>query len=159
MSKQLITRPLNLRSYMQRPDLRFNSVPFLDVCIIVLFFALANSRFILASGVGIDFKELDLPQAGESLVAGRPTVGNFTMVSFRQDDIIMFEGGRYLLDRVERPLQRYVEQNGLEGSVLLIKLDRSVPTEQLLRLCEIARRAGFSGVQIAATDTSPTNEL
>lgn len=146
----MITQPLNLRAHMRDPDLRFNSIPFLDVCLIALYFSVVSSAFIFAPGIAMDFKDFSLPRIDSGQVQGRPVSADISMISAPRGEMILFAGGRYAVEDLEAPLRNYVVNQGLQGSTLLIKPGRSLPTEDLLRLCDIARRVGFGGVQIAA---------
>ena len=56
----MITSPLELKRHLPEPDNRINMVPFLDLCVIGLFFTLYSSRFVFAPGVTIDLSEVDV---------------------------------------------------------------------------------------------------
>ena len=55
----MITSPLELKRYLTEPDLRFDTVPLLDLCLIGLFLAFQSSRFIASPGITLDIPDVD----------------------------------------------------------------------------------------------------
>lgn len=144
----MITRPLDLQSRLSAAPRDLDFFAWVNVGVIALFFALLGSRFVLAPGlpVGVsDEGELELPKTGAANeTAGRASV----VVSYRRDNVILFEGGKYTLQELRPHMAAYAKQH--PGAVMLVRADRQVSMQAFLDLCEMARQAGFSQVLAAA---------
>ena len=140
----MITSPLNLKNHISEPDRSFDIIPFIDLCIIGLFFLLNSSRFILPPGV-----TLDLPKSDSGLLAGVPTTAVMTI---REEDTILFQGDRLNISTVGEKMKTYVENAPIHSPILLLKVGRNVNIQELLDLAGKAREAGFISIQIAAEE-------
>lgn len=161
MSDQSITRPLNLAAHLRAPDRTFDPIPWVNLMVLFVFIGILHSRFILAPGITID-----LPSQQEASLSAVQTTAVLTMsASGVQGNrpFILFQGKVLNLDQIEGPLTAFVAQAKAEETLLLLKADRNVRAQHLIDLCEIARRSGFGGVQLAAeipaASTSPMNEV
>jgi len=144
----MITGPLELRSRLSPPPRDLDFFAWVNVGVIVLFFALLGSRFVLAPGLPIGVSseaELVLPQVGGGTQVAAPTS---VVVSYRRDNVILFEGGKYTLAELRRHMEVYAKQH--PGAVLLVRADRQVSMQAFLDLCEMARQVGFAHVLAAA---------
>ncbi len=142
----MITRPLDLRAQLALPPRDFDVVFWVNVGVICLFFALLGSRFVLAPGLAVGVNqaaELELPRVA-SAEQGTTSV----VVSFRRDNMILFEGGIYEFASFRSVLQRYAEAR--PGASMLVRVDKQVSMQGFLELCDLAREAGFSNVLVAA---------
>ena len=139
----MITKPLDLKRHLARPDKGFDLVPFLDLCLLGLFFALNSSQFIFAPGVSIN-----LPQSGADTITGLPT----TTVLTAHPRYIIFDGRLYRMDTIGPALDSYIDEAMSADAVLLIKSDREVTLEQFLLVYERAIEAGFAVVQLATEE-------
>lgn len=149
----MITRPLDLRARLSAPPRDFDVVFWVNVGAIGLFFALLGSRFILAPGlpVGISTSaELELPRLETATHATTSVV-----VSFRRDNMILFEGGIYELASFRAVLQRYAKEH--PGASMLVRVDKQVSMQGFLELCDLARAAGFASVLVAADQAESTS--
>ena len=72
----MITSPLELKRYLTEPDLRFDTVPLLDLCLIGLFLAFQSSRFIASPGI-----TLDIPDVDKEVLSGIPTSAVVTVLT------------------------------------------------------------------------------
>lgn len=144
----MITGPLDLQSRLSPPPRDLDFFAWVNVGLIALFFGLLGSRFILAPGLPIGVGgdvALDLPlMAGATAEAGPASV----VVSYRRDNVILFEGGKYTLMELRKPMVDYAKKH--PGAVLLVRADRQVSMQAFLDLCEMARQAGFANVLAAA---------
>lgn len=151
----MITRPLDLISRMSPPPRELNAVAWLNVGVIVLFFGLLGSRFVLAPGMAVGVGEpgtIVLPVSGPASASpGAASV----VVSYRRDNVILFEGGMYSLTELRKHLEGYAK--GHAGAVLLVRADRQVSMQAFLELCEMAREVGFANVLVAAETPGPDN--
>jgi biopolymer transport protein ExbD len=142
----VITRPLDLESRLSPPPRDFTAVAWVNVGMIVLFFTLLASRFVLAPGL--------LMGAGNEAFA-LPTLGGLqnirtasVVVSYRRDDVILFEGAIVTLPELRERLGAYARQH--PGEVLLLIADNQVSVKALAELSAVATSLGFAYVHVAA---------
>ncbi len=152
----MITRPLDLESRLGKPPRDFDVVFWVNVGVIALMFGLLGSRFVLLPGltVGVDgaAEAFALPQVGRaSEGAGTASV----VVSYRRDNVILFEGGMYSLPELRRHMESYARTHA--GAVLLVRADRQVSMQAFLDLCDMARAIGFANVLVAAEPQEKEN--
>lgn len=147
----MLTSPLELKRHLPEPDNRINMVPFLDLCVIGLFFTLYSSRFVFAPGVTIDLSEVDALAR-----TGMPTPAVLTV---RDNDIMLFEGEIFRIESLSEKLDQFVQSGKIDGTALLIKADKSVDMQDVLRICDIARQAGFGKVQLATDEKRKREEF
>lgn len=142
----MITQPLELLSKLRAPPRDFDVFFWANAAAIVLFFSLAGSQFVLAPGVPVGVgqgAELELPQVNAAMTGTASVV-----VSYRRDEMILFEGGIYEFGNFRPVLESYAKKH--PGASLLVRADRQVSLQGGMALCELARVAGFAQVLIAA---------
>jgi biopolymer transport protein ExbD len=144
----MITRPLDLVSRLSPPPRDFDFIAWTNVGVIVLFFALFGSEFVLAPGlpvgVGGAGAAVELPTMGTASASpGAASV----VVSYRRDNVILFEGGMYSLVDLRRRMAEYTAKH--PGAILLVRADRQVSVQAFLDLCEVAKSVGFANVLVA----------
>jgi biopolymer transport protein ExbD len=147
----MITRPLDLESRMSPPPRDFNAVAWVNVGLIVLFFSLLGSRFVLATGVLVGVGEggvIELPSVNP---ASASTAATSVVVSYRRDNVILFEGGMYSLTELRKHMAAYTKNN--PGSVMLVRADKQVSNQALADLFAMAGAVGFRNVLLAAEPT------
>lgn len=147
----MITRPLELASRLSPPPRDLDFLAWVNVAVIALFFALLGSRFVLAPGLRVGVGEpgvIELPAAGNS---GEGAGAASVVVSYRRDNVILFEGGMYALPALKKQLQAYAQKH--PHAVLLVRADRQVSMQAFLDLCEMAKVVGFANVLVAAEPT------
>lgn len=149
----MITRPLELQSRLSPVPRDLDFFAWVNVAVIALFFGLLGSRFVLAPGMPIDVngeQAIVLPQmAGAAEGAGPATV----VVSYRRDNVILFEDGMYTLPELRKHMESYAKQH--PGAVMLVRFDRQVSVQAFFDLAGMARQAGFAHVQMAGEQSSP----
>lgn len=151
----MITRPLDLESRMSPPPRDFNAVAWVNVGLIVLFFTLLGSRFVLATGVLVGVGEagaIELPSVNP---ASASTAATSVVVSYRRDNVILFEGGMYSLAELRKHMEAYTRSN--PGSVMLVRADKQVSNQALADLFAMAGAVGFKNVLLAAEPTVTEN--
>lgn len=145
----MITRPLELESRMSPPPRDLDFVAWVNVGVIVLFFGLFGSNFVLAPGlpvgVGGQPGTLVLPLV-DSAAQGAWSAS--VVVSYRSDRKILFEGGMYSLSELRKHMEGYAIKH--PGAVMLVRADRQVTVQAFADLCEMAREVGFANVLLAA---------
>lgn len=140
----MITRPFNFVAQVRQTRAGIDLVPFVDVCIILLFFGLFGSRFILAPGVAVD---LQLPAASGAPPDAVPTSRVLTVGEVGGREVLMFEGRILDLEKFERFLKERAGR--FEGEVLLLRMDRDVSMVFLTRVMETAKIGGFARALLA----------
>jgi biopolymer transport protein ExbD len=142
----MITQPLELATKLRAPPRDFDVFFWANAGVIVLFFALLGSQFVLAPGMPVGVgqgAELELPQVGATMQGAASVV-----VSYRRDEMILFEGGIYEFANFRPVLEKYAKAH--PGSALLVRVDKQVSMQGFLALCDLARAAGFANVLVAA---------
>lgn len=142
----MITRPLDLSSKLKRPPRSFEALFYVNGGLIVLFFVLFGSRFVLSPGLGVDFRLPELPGSMDAAVA------TDVVIAIKGDNMAFVEGAKvnfaglrqYLIERAR----------GKSDLRLLVQADAALTTHDLTKVYEMAREAGFSAVQIASEDSS-----
>jgi biopolymer transport protein ExbD len=119
---------------------------YVNVGLLVLFFMLFGSRYVLAPGLGVNFR---LPMAaGANANAKAPT--HFVDV-LATGQIFTSQGAR----KLEEMDAWFAEQvKGTKDPVLLVRGDALVPTSVVAQISSAATRAGFVDVLWAASETS-----
>ncbi len=151
----MITQPLELQSRLSPAPRDLDFFAWVNVGLIALFFGLLGSRFVLAPGlaVGVGGEEgLTLPQIASATEGAGPAS---VVVSYRRDDVILFEGGMYRLEELRPRMAEYVRKH--PGAVMLVRSDRQVSLQAFLNLCEMAKEVGFTNV-LAAAEQSTSGE-
>ncbi len=153
----MITRPFDLESRLSSPPRDFDFFAWVNVAVIVLFFGLLGSRFVLAPGLPIGVGAagtFNLPAIGAS---GQSSAATSVVVSYRGNNVMLFEGGMYGLSDLRKHLELYAQRH--PGAVMLVRADRQVSVQDFFSLCDMARAAGFAGVQAAAEPQASVNPL
>jgi biopolymer transport protein ExbD len=144
----MLTSPLELQSKLSPPPRDMDLMFWVNVGAVVLFFGLLGSRFVLAPGLpvqvsGTSAPAMELPQSAATAPGAASVV-----VSYRRDNMVLFEGGIYELRELRGPMEAYARRH--PGAVMLVRIDRQVSMQGFLDLCDLARAAGFANVLIAA---------
>ena len=142
----MITRPLELESRLSPPPRDLGFVAWVNVAVIVLFFSLLGSRFVLAPGllIGIDGESFELPKTAEPQYSRTAAM----VVTYRRDDVILLEGAIINFPELQQRLTDYAKKH--PGEVLLLIADRHVTLAAVTKLSAMARSVGFAYVQTAS---------
>ena len=149
----MITRPLELESRMSPPPRDLDFVAWVNVGMIVLFFSLLGSRFVLAPGLLVGLGEpgaVELPNIG---TASQGYDKASVVVSIRSDRVILFDGGMYSLSELRKHMAGYIKSH--PGAVMLVKADRQVSVQAFADLSEMARSVGFEHVILGGEPSGP----
>ncbi|HWA26315.1 MAG TPA: biopolymer transporter ExbD [Lacunisphaera sp.] len=151
----MITQPLELQSRLSSPPRDLDFFAWVNVALIVLFFSLLGSRFVLAPGMAVGVaspgeRVIVLPEVSGAIASAGPAS---VVVSYTRDNVILFEGGMYNLGELRKHMERYVHEH--PGAVMLVIADRQVSVQAFAELCTMAREAGFAHVQLAADQPQP----
>ena len=138
----MITRPLDLAARLRPPPRSLDPVFYVNAGLIVLFFSLFGSRFVLSPGLGIDFR---LPVMPGAVAGGRPTD---VVIAVRSADMVMVEGFVLNLPKLKTWLEQRAE--GHHDLRLLVQASAELSLEDMTQIEDMAHSAGFAVVQIAA---------
>ncbi len=143
----MITRPLDLASRLRPEPRSFDSLFYVNAGLIVFFFSLLGSRFVLAPGLGVDFKMPEMPGA----IAGGATTGR--VISVLPSGQIFADG---LLNMPQLKAWLAAEAKTMKQPSLLVRASADVPFSQLADISSAARQAGFVRVVMAAEEPAAT---
>ncbi|SDR78448.1 biopolymer transporter ExbD [Opitutus sp. GAS368] len=146
----MITRPLDLESRMSPPPRDLNFVAWVNVGMIVLFFSLLGSRFVLAPGIVIGVG------TDGAAVPVQPAVGagaTYVVVSYQRDNVVMFEDGIYSMTELRKQMEAYIKKH--PGAVMQVNADRQVSWQSILDLCTMAKAVGFAYIVVPTESPIP----
>lgn len=146
-----LSEPFAFRNRLHRADTRIDFVPVLDMIVIAMLVSLLFTRFVSMPGVLVDLPVTEMRMQNSQQAVAVLTIGNNGMLFF---DGAVFEAGT-----IERGFKRYIEDAGRGSPVLLVKADSRMEMQQFLRLCELAKEAGFVQVQLAGKQEDEVKEL
>ncbi len=142
----MITRPLDLQSRLSPAPRSFDGLFWFNVGAVALFFTLLGSRFVLPYGVAIGTDgRSTLPPAGD---LNKPVSGSTVVVSYRSDNVILFEDGIYSFAELPKQLERYIKAH--PDAVVLLRINAEAPVKALTQISEQARALGYSRVVLSA---------
>ena len=144
-----LTRPLELEKVLSQPEHRIDAVPMIDTLLIALFVMAMGSRFIYAPGVGVDLS-LELPASAGTYIEAVPTDAALTVkvLTAKQDNLYIFDGSIYSMNTLEQLFEDY-KQHDERSATLLVKADKSVSIDTLVKIADLARTARFAKIQLA----------
>ncbi|MCZ6675397.1 MAG: biopolymer transporter ExbD [Verrucomicrobia bacterium] len=135
----MFSQPLNLERFIRtKPETSLEVVPIVDILIIVVFFGLFSSPFVLPQGVEVGL------ELNENLISG---IGVTAVLTVKRDNMLLFEGQNLKLSQFEEKARTYLA--GEKNAALLVRLDPIINTETFLKICGEAKKAGFSKVLVA----------
>jgi biopolymer transport protein ExbD len=140
----MITRPLDLASRLREQPRSVDFLFYVNVGLVVLFFSLFGSRFILAPGLGVDFQ---MPEMAGATSGATPTD---RMISVRPSGQIFAADGLLSLPQLKAWLK--AEAAKLKNPSLLVRASAGVPLSQLADITSAAREAGFVRIVVGAEE-------
>ena len=148
----MITRPLDLESKLSAPPRDMDTLFWVNAGVVVLFFSLLGSRFVLSPGMSVQVgNEFELPHITAATQGAASVV-----ISYRRDNMVIFEGGIYDLGSLRAPVEQYAKEH--PGTVLLVRYDKAVSMQGFVDLCDLARSAGFAGTVMVAAEPQVTED-
>ena len=132
----MITRPLDIASRLQPPPRSLDWLFFVNGGLIVLFFFLFGSRFVLAPGLGVDFRLPEMPGAQASAAV------TTHFISVKRGGVI-FASGSGAIDLARLKIWLEGEAKTVKTPVLLVRASADVPVSELVDIYTVARAAGF----------------
>lgn len=142
----MITRPLDLASRLRTDPRSLDWLFYVSGGLIVLFFYLFGSQFILSPGLGVSF---ELPQVQGANAGAQTTTHVITVVSAGQ---ILAGDGMRTADQLQDWLN--AQAKTVKKPSLLIRASKNVPAGILARIFGMAHAAGFNVVFAAEEQSS-----
>lgn len=134
--------PLGLRAKIKAPSVEIETIPFINVLCMAFFISLLSSKYLFAPGLSIE-----LPTSSESTLKGTTTNA---ILSVNQVNMVFFEGNIYSLETIEQALIGFVRSTPSRSPILLAKINKGTDVNVFFNICEMAHKAGFSSIQLAA---------
>lgn len=124
---------------------RLSFWPFLDLCVIGMFFVVFSSKFVVAPGL-----TLALPEVGSAQVAISSVYEVVTVTEVKGEEMIFFQDSVLDLESLGKLFSRRGAPP--EGATLLVKADMAVSMQTLSLLSELAIETGYRRVQLATEE-------
>ena len=135
------TKPLGLTAHLERPSVKLDAVPILDLMVIALLFGLLFTRFVMVPGMQVDLPDSEMQMPASTRPVSVLTIGNRGM--------LLFDGVVFEMDTIGRGFESHIREKVDDEVVLLVKTEGSMELQRFLALCRMAEEAGFVQVQIA----------
>ncbi|MBE36068.1 MAG: hypothetical protein CMI16_11050 [Opitutaceae bacterium] len=144
----MLTKPLDISSKLRPTPRGYDSLFWVNVGALVLFFTLFGSRFVLSPGLGVDFTVPEMPGAVNG--AARTT----HVISVARPGLIFTDDGALNWTQ----LQGWLIEQGhtVEKPSLLVRANAAIPVNELTDIISAAQQAGFQ-VQVAALDPAKSD--
>lgn len=136
-----LAEPFAFRSRLRSPDKRIDFIPVLDLIVIAMLVSLLFTRFVSLPGVLVDLPATEMTMQHSQKSVAVLTIGN--------NGMLFFDGAVYEGRTIRRGFEKYVESSEQDNRILLVKADSTMELQEFLRLCELAKEAGFLQVQLA----------
>jgi len=137
----VITRPLDLASRLKPVPPAWDSLFYMNIGALALFFLLFGSRHVLAPGLGVDFA---LPTAAEEATSVLVTD---VVIAVPAPGMVVVEGA--VVDYAGLTTWLRAKAVGERRKRLLVQASGALPARDLAEIYALAADAGFSGVLIA----------
>lgn len=139
----MIVQPFNFTARLKQTSVGFDIVPFIDFCLLLVFFTVLGSRFVVAPGLTVN-----LPAMQAATSDAVPTSRVLTVGEVEGRELIIYDNRVQSLKTLADSFAEHPA--AAPGEVLLLRLKRDVSVQLLVQINELAAQAGFSAVQIAA---------
>ena len=140
----MITRPLDLASRLRPAPRNFDVYFYVNVGLLAVFFVLFGSRFVIAPGLGVDFR---IPELVGADAGGSETT---SYISILKNGQIFTAEGRLDVPQLREWLKS--EASKYKKPSILIRAGVGVTVSDLNDLYAAARDAGFAPIVFAAEE-------
>jgi len=141
----MITKPLDLASKLRAEPRRLDALFWVNTGLLVLFFMLFGSRFVLAPGLGVDFTLPQMP--GAKAGAARTT----HVISLARPGLIFTDDGALNMAQLRGWLETQAKR--VPEPTLLVRANASIPVADITDIIGAAQSLGFR-VQVATLEPS-----
>jgi biopolymer transport protein ExbD len=150
----MITRPLDLASKLRREPRSNDWLFWVNGGLLVLFFNLFGSPWVLAPALGVEFR---LPTMEGAAAEAQAATHH---INVTDAGMIIVPDGRVTMDELEgwldREMKKWKAKKASPPAVLLVFAGRGVPLQLQTQIAGAARKAGFALVCFAAEE--PTGD-
>lgn len=143
--------PFAFRARLRRADTRIDFVPVLDMIVIAMLVSLLFTRFVSLPGIRVDLPVTEIRMQHSSQTVAVLTIGN--------NGMLFFNGAVFEPRTIRRGFERYIEDSQAAYPVLLVKAEYTMELQDFLRLCEMAKSAGFAQVQLAGKKAQAVEKM
>ncbi len=143
----MITRPLDLAARLRPPARNLDALFFVNGGLIVLFFMIFGSRFVLAPGLGVNFVMPEMP--GALAGAARTT----HVISVVRPGLIFVDDGAISFEQLREWLKAQAKKT--KQPSLLVRYSTKVSITDLTDIASAARAEGFAVVLGALEPAGP----
>ncbi len=137
----MITRPLDLNSKLRPPPRNFDWVHYVNLTLIAMFFLFFGSRFILSPAIVVESNDFRTPPRPADRIS---YVAATTVISIKANGQIFTDTGLVSYPQLEAWLSGKIK-NSPDAS-LLVRADAAVTIEEIARIDNLARDAGFKHI-------------
>jgi biopolymer transport protein ExbD len=145
------SEPFAFRERLRRPDRGVDFIPVLDMIVIAMLVSLLFTRFVSLPGVRVDLPVTEMKMQHSQHAVAVLTIGN--------NGMLFFDGAVSESATIQREFERYVETADSARPVLLVKMDFAMEMQSFLKLCEMAKEAGFVQVQLAGKKANTVEKV
>jgi len=145
------SEPFAFRRCLRRADTRIDFIPVLDMIVIAMLVSLLFTRFVSLPGVRVDLPLTEMRMQHTQQAVAVLTIGN--------NGMLFFNGAVFESATIRSGFESYVESSDVASPVLLVKVDFAMEMQDFLRLCEVAKEAGFVQVQLAGKKENAVEEI
>ncbi len=142
----MIARPLDLASRLRLPPRSLDAYFYISAGLVILNFFVLGSRFVLAPGLGVDFR---LPPVAGAKPADLPATHH---ISVSAAGLIFADEGNITIDRLGTWLRD--EARKTRDPALLVRADARVSSLTVVNIAHVAKEAGFR-VEFAVDEATP----
>src|SRR5581483_9302912 len=146
----MITRPLDLAARLRPAPRSLDALFFVNAGLLVLFFSLFGSKFVLAPSLGADFR---VPEMKGATRDARPATHH---VSVTDSGGIFAPDGKLTMDQLAGWLRDEAPKQ--KDPVLLVQASRAVPFSLITDIARAAKAAGFVDVRFAVEEPRPAGK-
>ncbi len=151
----MITRPLDLAARLKPISRGWDTLFYVNVGALAVFFFVFGSRFVLAPGLAVDFA---LPKAGTAATSALMTD---VVIAVPAAGMAVVDGAVLDFTRLGPWLREQGSRPGRGGTRkrLLVQASGSLPARDLAEIYALAAEAGFSGVLVATADSGAGGDI
>lgn len=143
--KGSLANPLGFQKYRKCTfkGVHFEVIPLMIVISIAGLIAMLDRTLFLQPGVCINIPKITSEDSNYTIP--------IAVLTFKANETLILEGHLYTMHTISAALYRHVQTSPTQDPTLLLKVDQGAPVKSTLAICAMAKRAGFTKVQIAAT--------
>jgi len=137
--------PVNVFAKVPKESFFISSAALLDILLIAMMLMLTASKFVLAPGMSMELGgKNSLPETSAPDYAGVDS--DLSVLTAEGNSMLIFDGSIFNMGTLAKKMKTF--KGG--GDVLLIKADKNMSIDSLVKIAEIAKTGGFKKIHIAA---------